>query len=244
MSLFLSRICLNPLFPRAVKLAADPYELHRKLLDTLPCAPRPKPATADQRKTADLLFRVDSTDAGPLVLLQTRSEPDWGAMDLAPRALRSPPESKAYSPQVRRGQRLAFRLLCQPAVRKSGQFGLKVNGKRMPGPRRACRSDEERLWWLRRKADAGGFAIESVGLSLVQWTNTKPRQAKGGQPIETHEQAKARAGWSGGCERLAAVRFDGVLVVADSERFGTALLNGIGPAKAFGFGLLSVAPLR
>jgi CRISPR system Cascade subunit CasE len=39
------------------------------------------------------------------------------------------------------------------------------------------------------------------------------------------------------------VEFDGVLKVTDSEAFGRALSSGIGPAKGFGFGLLSVAHL-
>src|SRR5579859_7349707 len=160
MNLYLSRICLNPLFAPALKLAADPYELHRKLLDTLPCGPKPKPATGNQPKTADLLFRVDSTDAGPVVLMQTSVKPDWDALELAPRAQRCSPQTKPYAPKCVPGQRLAFRVLCQPVVRKSGQFGAKPNGKRRPGPRHACRDDDQRLDWLRRKASAGGFAIE------------------------------------------------------------------------------------
>lgn len=241
MNLHLSRLCLNPLFAPALKLAADPYELHRKLLDTLPCGPRPKPATGNQLKTADLLFRVDATDAGPVVLVQTSVEPDWDALELAPRALRCPPETKAYAPKCAPGQRLAFRLVCQPAVRKSGQFGVKPNGKRMLGPRQACRDDEQRLDWLRRKANACGFAIETVGLSLVEWRNTKPLQAKGGAPIETHEEARRRAFGPGSPQRLGGVRFDGVLLVTDLDRFTKAVAAGIGSFKAFGFGLLSLA---
>jgi CRISPR system Cascade subunit CasE len=137
---------------------------------------------------------------------------------------------------------LAFRLLCQPLVRKSGEFGVKPNGKRMAGPRRACRNDEQRLDWLRRKANDCGFAIETVGLTMVEWRNTKPLQAKGGVPIETHEQARKRAFGLAAVQRLGAVRFDGVLVVIDRDRFKTALVNGIGSFKGFGFGLLSVAP--
>ncbi len=242
MNLYLSRLCLNPLFAPALKLAADPYELHRKLLDTLPCGPEPKPTDGNQPKTANLLFRVDATDAGPVVLLQTSVEPDWDALELAPRALRCPPETKGYAPTCALGQRLAFRLLCQPAVRKSGQFGVKPNGKRILGPRRACRDDEQRLDWLRRKANTCGFAIETVGLSLVEWRNTKPLQAKGGGPIETHEEARRRAFGTGSPQRLGAVRFDGVLVVTDLDRFRKAVAAGIGSFKAFGFGLLSLAP--
>src|SRR5262249_54431595 len=152
-------------------------------------------------------FRVDATDAGPVLLVQTTTPPDWDALELAPRALRCPPETKAYAPNCARGQRLAFRLLCQPLVRKSGRFGVKPNGKRMPGPRRASRGDEERLEWLRRKGSACGFAIETVGLTLVEWRNTKPLQAKGGAPIETHEQARRRAFGPGSSQRLGAVRF-------------------------------------
>ena len=242
MNLYLSRLCLNPLFAPALRLAADPYELHRKLLDTLPCGPKPKPATGDQPKTADLLFRLDVTDAGPVVLLQTSVEPDWEALELAPRALRCPPENKLYILELAPGVRFAFRLLCQPAIRKSGQFGLKPNGKRLPGPRRGCRDDAERLEWLRRKANEYGFAVESVGLSLLDWGNTKPLQAKGGNPTETHEQARKRAFGPGDRQRLGGVRFDGILVVTDADKLRQAVRNGIGPQKAFGFGLLSIAP--
>lgn len=42
---------------------------------------------------------------------------------------------------------------------------------------------------------------------------------------------------------LFGVRFDGVLRVTDVEVLLDALRGGIGPAKAFGFGLLSLAPL-
>jgi CRISPR system Cascade subunit CasE len=43
---------------------------------------------------------------------------------------------------------------------------------------------------------------------------------------------------------LAGARFDGLLQVVDPTLFRAALATGIGPAKAYGFGLLSIAPLR
>ena len=39
-----------------------------------------------------------------------------------------------------------------------------------------------------------------------------------------------------------SVLFEGILEVADHERFCQVIRHGIGPAKALGFGLLSVAP--
>jgi CRISPR system Cascade subunit CasE len=241
MNLYLSRLCLNPLFAPALKLAADPYALRCRLLATLPCVPKGKPDDERRPKTAELLFRIEAEGNGPVVLLQTGAEPDWEALELAPRALRCPPETKPYAPRFAEGDRLAFRLLCQPTVRQSGDFGLKPNGKRAPGPRRACRDDGQRLEWLRRKAGENGFVVETVGLSLLDWANTKRLQAKGGDAVESHEEARRRAFGRGARERLGAVRFDGILAVNDPEELLRAVLHGIGTQKAFGFGLLSVA---
>ncbi len=242
MSLYLSRLCLNPLCAAALKLAADPYELHRKLAPTVYASGGDAVIAGDGTRRAGLLFRVDATDQGPVVLMQTSCIPRWDALQLAPRVLRDTPQHKLFQPSFYAGQRLNFRLLCQPSRRLSGQFGTKANGKRKPGPRRACRTDEQRLAWLHRKSHDNGFIVESVGLTLVNWINSKRRQTAGGQPAESYEAAQARA-HSGGPERLlGAVRFDGVLVVADPNRFSQAIACGIGPGKAFGFGLLSVAP--
>lgn len=43
--------------------------------------------------------------------------------------------------------------------------------------------------------------------------------------------------------RMVSARYDGILAVTDPDRFARVLARGIGPAKAFGFGLLSVAPV-
>lgn len=226
MSLYLSRLCLNPLFAPALKLAANPELIHKKLLMTLPCQSKEKPLVAHQPKTAEVLFRVDTSDSGPMLLIQSVDPPDWDALELAPRALREPPQTKRFEPSFAEGQRLSFRLLARPSVRKSGDFGKKPNAKRKSGPRNDCRNDEERLAWLRRKSGECGFAVESVGLTLLSFPAFKsavPAREKGGS--------------------FTAVQFDGVLVVTDPDKLREAVRNGIGPQKAYGFGLLSLAPL-
>ena len=40
-----------------------------------------------------------------------------------------------------------------------------------------------------------------------------------------------------------SVLFEGVFIVEDTSALRDLMLSGIGPAKAFGFGLLSVAPV-
>jgi CRISPR system Cascade subunit CasE len=219
LNLYLSRICLNPLHAPAIKLAADPEALHKKLYALLP----DREATAGDRQC---LFRVDTTESGPVVLLQTVGEPEWDALELAARSLRQPPESKPYDPSCAIGHRLGFRLFAKPSVRKSGDFGQKESGKRRTGPRITCRDDEERLEWLRWKGNDHGFIVESVGLTILSMPAIKSDlslRAKGGS--------------------FTAVRFDGVLVVTDPDKLRQAVASGIGPQKAFGFGLLSLAPV-
>lgn len=218
MSLYLSRICLNPLHAPSIKLAASPEALHSKLYGLVPHLPA--------SEGRPLLFRVDSTDRGPIVLLQTFSAPDWDLLELAPRALLDPPATKVYSPSFFVGQRLSFRLLTRPSIRKAGDFGVRENGKRRPGPRLDCREDEERLEWLRWKAGDNGFSVESVGLSIVSFPAIKLRKA---------------ASETGGC--FNAVQFDGILVVTNPDKLRDAVRNGIGQQKAYGFGLLSLAPI-
>src|SRR5690606_23959414 len=42
---------------------------------------------------------------------------------------------------------------------------------------------------------------------------------------------------------IRRVQFDGVLAVTDADQFRSTLTQGVGPAKAYGCGLLTLAPL-
>lgn len=90
------------------------------------------------------------------------------------------------------------------------------------GKRVSLRGEDSLRAWLDRKSAPAGFHAESVRIREARWRDTK-----GGQSSRT----------------IAAVRFDGVFVVTDADKLSEAVRNGIGPQKAFGFGLLSLAPL-
>jgi CRISPR system Cascade subunit CasE len=213
MKLYLSRISLNPLFSEALQLAASPTKIHERLA---PVFGGNHPQTQNR-----VLFRVDE---GPVVLVQSELLPDWDLFERKPRLLRSDPETKEMELNLAVEQRMGFRLLARPSARPSGDFGHKENGKRKPGPRRTCRTDEERINWLSRKGRDSGFMVETVGLTNVVLDSIKWR----GAPREKGST-------------FAAVQFDGVLVVTDPDKLKEAVRNGIGPQKAYGFGLLSLA---
>ena len=97
---------------------------------------------------------------------------------------------------------------------------LTKNGRRVP-----MRTREELVAWIKRKGEQGGFTVEEASLRTVS------------RGREYFEKKGIRGLHS-------AVDYRGVLNVADPARFYETLVRGIGPAKAFGFGLLAIAPLK
>lgn len=206
MSLCLGRLAFSPYSPRAMRLAGSPDDIHALIVRVF-----------DGPTEGRVLFRVDATERGPDLLIQAPCEPDWTRLDFDDRDLREAPASKPLAIDVEPGTPLSFRLLARPVRRAS-----KGNGK-ASGSRNDLRTDEERLAWLHRKAEAGGFRVISCGLSLMTYGSIHselPLRRKGGS--------------------FTAVRFDGELVVTDVEAIRKTVSQGIGTQKAFGFGLLSL----
>ena len=173
---------------------------------------------ADAQQAARCLFRVDETPHGWRVLVQSRTPPAWERLTVAPDYHLAPPHQKAFAPSLPLGQTYAFRLRANPTKREA----VKPEGRRL-GDRVGLYREEERLDWLTRKAAAHGFALCTV----TQTSEPRPKcRAK-----ERHAV-------------FSAVRFDGVLRVTDPALLMEALSAGIGAGKGFGFGLLSLSPLK
>lgn len=104
------------------------------------------------------------------------------------------------------------------AAGKEYRFRLEANVcyREMESRKRmSLKTDEEVKEWLFRKAELGGFEVLDFG-------------------SETLPPIRARKG------QFHAVRFDGVLKVKDLEPFCKSLYDGIGSAKVYGLGLLSL----
>jgi CRISPR system Cascade subunit CasE len=212
--MFLSRLLFNPRSRQVRRDLAQPYEMHRTLMRAFPGQSDGGPGR--------VLFRIDTDrDTGAsTALIQSEKRPDWSA--LPPDYLTQPAEVKTFAPAFTAGQRLLFRLRANP-TRKTGTSTKadRLAGKpRSNGTRQALMLEDQQHTWLRRKAEAGGFKV----LSCV----TVPEGFARGQKAE-------------GTLSHYTVRFDGLLSVTDPERFLQTVHEGIGPAKGFGFGLLSLA---
>jgi CRISPR system Cascade subunit CasE len=104
------------------------------------------------------------------------------------------------------------------------QFSLLANPTKKLGGKRLALSADDLLIWMERKAATGGFIVETATLQII------PRGRE-----------YFRKNGIRGAHK--SVEFRGVLTVTDPEQFKSSVTQGIGSAKAFGFGLLLLAPI-
>jgi CRISPR system Cascade subunit CasE len=213
---YLTQLILNPRSRRARAELTQPYEMHRTLMR----------AFGDDLTDERVLYRVDidRTTGTPLVLVQSCNEPDWSFLEKTDSYLldngdEENPTQKRFSIDTSKGQALVFRLRANPTVKR--------NGKRL-----GLFDEQDQLAWLQRKAEQGGFQILSATV-----------RPEGLEQRQKHDKDKQHGTGESVSMTHYAVRFDGHLRVTDPELFAATIAAGIGPAKAFGFGLLSVAPV-
>ncbi|MFZ5824072.1 MAG: type I-E CRISPR-associated protein Cas6/Cse3/CasE [Bacillota bacterium] len=223
--MYLSRLFLNPQSAAVRQDLGDCQALHRTLMRAFP----EEGGVSDARARWGVLHRVDEDPGtGRLSLLaQSLVEPDWSR--LPPGYYMGLPVTKSIDRQlaaIQSGLVLAFRLRANPTRKidtKTGPDGKKRNGQRVE-----LRRDEDRIAWLKEKGRAGGFALLTVDLNPAV-------------PDVRIHIGRSRGSHPRGRLTFGAVTFEGRLQVTDAERFLETLRHGIGSAKAYGFGLLSIA---
>lgn len=225
--LFLSRLKLNPRNPLARRDLGDCQQLHRTVLNAFP-----QIEGEAARKSFGLLFRVEQDQRGLVTLLvQSQNEPDWS--HLPPGYLLEPATWKSvlsHYTGLQSSLRLRFRLRANPTMRVSKNNTEQA--ARWRGKRIELRSEEDRIAWLKRKAEASGFRLLSVEIN--------PNVPN----LQTATEAKTFGKHEKGRLSFGAAIFNGELEITDAEKFKQALADGIGSGKAYGFGLLSIAPAR
>lgn len=115
------------------------------------------------------------------------------------------------------GQYWGFDLVAAPSKKVSD------GGKN--SKRRILRSEAERQAWLSQKATASGFTV-------VQATEQCSVSTTGKHPVD-----------NGGKMHHNAFHYQGVLYITNAELFRRAIQDGIGPGKAYGFGMMMIKPL-
>lgn len=220
--MFLSRLRLNVRSQQVRRDLSDCHEMHRTLMSAWPEADTVRPP----RQALAVLFRLEAARAGrePTLLVQSLVRPDWHRL---PAGYTVEAETKAIDSlydSFEAGTSLRFRLRANAT--RSVAESRDRRGRRVELTRR-----EDQLAWLERQAVANGFRIMTgEGGPMVH--------------VERTEKLTGRRTVPGGAKAtvsVGATLFEGVLVVTDPQRFRSALVGGLGHAKAYGCGLLSVA---
>lgn len=258
--MYLSRLNLNLTNRDVLRDLRDCQDMHRTLVRAFPAVNGCGGDGVGPRARYGILHRVDVDGSRGRVTLmvQSRERPDWGALppgyvlleENQPAASLVKEVDESYAALVE-GQRLAFRLRANPTrklKRQEAAQGSNNGGpeggeerRRTQGKRVEIKGFDNQLAWLRRKAEAGGFRLDTVNVG--DWDEL-PEGAPAFATPERKVQGRRNTRSKPDKLTFASVLFEGELVITDAERFRRVLADGIGSAKAYGFGLLSVAPAR
>lgn len=250
MSLYLSRLILNPRSRQVMSEITHPYEMHRTLM-------RAFPEVADGTKTKardefGVLFRAEHDDGRGIVkvYVQSRIEPNWSILEGLADYLRRDGSVPAYEYKdimpaclkIRTGQILSFRLRANPTKR------IAKDDDKMKGKRVELVREDEQMAWLIRKGEGTGTGVPG-GFDLPK---KQIRDVRGEIRLVPHvkvscegkQRGRKREAAPGHAMTHLAVLFEGLLGVTDKDALVETIVRGIGTGKAFGFGLLSVGPVN
>ncbi|APU15567.1 type I-E CRISPR-associated protein Cas6/Cse3/CasE [Actinoalloteichus fjordicus] len=164
------------------------------------------------RERGGLLYRVEPGRAGVGLLAQTLVPPRLAALPAELAATARDRDLRPLLDSLRPGVRVRYRIVAN-ATKRHGNSA--VEAKR--GKLKVLRGTEADLWWLRRATEAGLHPVQVVS-----------------SPVDDVLGARET--------RHGLTRFDGVGIVTDPDLLRTAVAEGIGRAKTYGCGLLSLGP--
>jgi CRISPR system Cascade subunit CasE len=216
------RVAVLPLLDRSARRNAA--QLAHRLIWTL------FPGTPDAKR--DFLFLVERERPFTAIVRSARAPSEAGGLLLIKR-------SYPFAPRIHQGQQLRFRLKTVPVTwtRTTANPETKRQDVIMAAWQRLSeseRADAERLEavaeasaraWLQRQGDRCGFASAADQVEVLDYDR---RRLPTGRPRQRMI--------------FGAVTFEGVLQVREVDAFHRALVEGFGALRAFGHGLLQIAP--
>ncbi|MBV2365712.1 type I-E CRISPR-associated protein Cas6/Cse3/CasE [Streptomonospora nanhaiensis] len=253
--MYLTRAFINPRRRGALRFIGGPQRIHAAVMQAFPMDP-PTEGSVGPR----VLWRLDEDDhRRPVLWVVSPDKPDlhhvvepygWPASDQAF-------ETRDYTPLLRRlesGQRYVFRTTVNPVKstpvppedREPGEDGLKKRGHLVP-----IVGAGHQIAWFAERAGKWGFELLP---STVPMPETESEGDTADAPVappayacEIRAQKNLRF-WRGESGSkpvtLSTVAMEGLLRVTDADLLRNALTRGIGRAKGYGCGLISLAPAR
>jgi CRISPR system Cascade subunit CasE len=219
--MYLTRFEINPQRRGARDLLTSPQRMHAAVLAGFPAAHR------DPDEHGRVLWRVDRRGHQTLLYVVSPHEPDFMHLVEVAGWQTQRWDTQPYAPLLNRlaaGDQWAFRITANPAVSK------RKSEESARSQRFGHVTVAQQSGWLLDRASRNGFTVPE------------------GQFKEPDVAVHGRRIWrfprDGRMVTLATAEFEGRLEVTDPAALRHALTHGIGPAKGYGCGLLTLAALR
>lgn len=218
--MYLTHMPLNPDRRSTRELLASPQRLHAAVLSAF------VPGTSREGR---ILWRLDAPERHRLDLyVVSPVSPSLEAMvDQAGWPSQPVWRSAHYRPfldALEGGQEWVFRVRANPV--KSLRLADGGRGKRV-----ALLEEEAQISWLLERASTHGFEVcrgsHGPNLRVGERRTERFGRRSADQPVT-----------------LSTAAFEGTLRVTDPALLRTALTHGVGPAKGYGCGLMTLAPRR
>jgi CRISPR system Cascade subunit CasE len=237
--MYLTRFRFNTARSDARRLLSSPQSMHAAVMSSfpqlLPTAPQTPTGPrvlwrADRNASAEVLLFVVSPDRPDLTHLVEQAgwpaaaasgTPGWQTFHYTP-----------FLERLDKGGTWGFRLTANPVHSVRTKDGD-------PTKRTAHRTARHQLLWLLQRQEAGGFRV------LAKPADRQLTEHGDEHQVIVADQRGMDFGKQGSKGRVTikAVTYDGRLEVTDPDALRTLLTSGLGKAKAYGCGLMTLAPL-
>lgn len=211
----LTLLTLNPHHKAVRADLTDAVGLHKTLMRLVPDDLGPTP-----RAQAGLLFRLETAPT-PQLLIQTRHQPDPTCL---PRNYATH-QMRSLTPMLnalRTGLTIRYRITAAPVASLTAHATPHPTTGKIRGKPTPLTGDDAIAWWQRR-ANAAGLQTLTINATPT------PRRF----PRTNHQDPGPNA---------VLTQFDGFARITDPTQLTTAITTGIGRAKSYGAGLLSLTP--
>ncbi|SFT37096.1 CRISPR system Cascade subunit CasE [Actinopolyspora lacussalsi subsp. righensis] len=233
--MFLSKLPVNVVSRKFRRDIANVHDMHRTVMDAFPSTDQ-----SAARSEHGVLWRLDRTTQGYVLYVQSRIQPNWDR--LPENYLSERGKVRCLQPvlqAIRAGTAFRFRIVANPTRRLKPQNDHRNDGNRRHNRRVPLHRPGEQTSWLVRQAEQRGFVLPAASTGEPDVTATPLPDLSGRQKDTPEGMQSPRHNKI----TIAPVRFDGRLVVTDPDQLVQTISDGIGPAKAYGCGLMSLAPV-
>ncbi len=178
------------------------------------------PREVEKRQRMRKLWRVDKLCGKSYLIIISSEQPDLLALEKY--GVLGSAQTKPYDDflnSLQKGMRMRFRVTLNPVITLSRGSGNK-------GVVKPHVTIEHQRTYLMNRSSKNGFSLEENQFSIVE---------RGFEVLKKSNQKSIR---------LIKATYEGILTVADVDVFRKILTEGFGKHKAYGFGMMTVIPLR